>query len=140
MQIYVKSPVNKSAISADSLSISDRRLIETSLVLKDTYLAYFGIEISNQDKSWASHIVCNQCSSNLMLWKTGWKEALPFGKPMVWDEPTDHVTNCYCCVIGAQVGRKQFKSYVQYPEFLSAEKPRVPDEDIPIPQLPNLSK
>ena len=30
---------------------SDWRLIETNLVLRDTYLAYFWIEISNQDKS-----------------------------------------------------------------------------------------
>ena len=54
----------------------------TSLIEKAYYL-YFGCKIGDQVKSWAPHICCNTCASNLRQWLCKKRKVMPFGIPMV---------------------------------------------------------
>ena len=63
-----------------------------TLFVKHTYKAYFQILLGDQDKKWSSHIVCHNCEEMFRSWTQGKRKGLPFGVPMVWREPRDHVT------------------------------------------------
>ena len=47
---------------------------------KNAYRAYFQVELGNQDKKWAPHIVCSYI-------------------PMIWREPQNHFNDCYLCSV-----------------------------------------
>nr|CAI5858285.1 unnamed protein product [Callosobruchus analis] len=59
--------------------------------VKQAYLAYFGVKLGDQDKTWAPHLVCKTCTEQLRQWTTGKRKCLKFGVPMVWREPKNHV-------------------------------------------------
>ena len=68
-------------------------------IVKKAYHLYFGCKVGDQDKSWAPHICCNSCSANLCGWLNHKKRSMPFAVSMVWREPTNHVTDCYFCMV-----------------------------------------
>ena len=55
---------------------------------------YFGYKVGDEDKSWAPHFCCVTCARLLAAWAKG-SRFMPFAIPMVWREPTDHVSDCY---------------------------------------------
>lgn len=63
-------------------------------LVKKAFLAYFGVPLADQDKSWAPHKICNSCVTRLRKW-TGGKRSLNFGVPVMWLEPTNHVDDRY---------------------------------------------
>jgi len=66
--------------------------------VKKAYHLYFGCKIGDQDKSWAQHMCCSKCATNLSQWLNGKRHAMPFAVPMVWREPSNHATDCYFCM------------------------------------------
>ena len=66
------------------------------------YELYFGCKVGDQDKRWAPHVCCVNCSSLLSAWYKGTGSGLTFGVPMIWREPLDHSTNCYFCLTDIQ--------------------------------------
>lgn len=66
--------------------------------VKKLYKLYFGIKLGDQDKWWAPHICCSKCFSYLSHWASRKMKSLPFGIPMVWREPQDHIHDCYFCL------------------------------------------
>lgn len=117
------------------------RLPVTSFV-KRAYHHYFGMKIGHQEKAWAPHMVCKTCTEFLRQWTKGKKRCLKFGIPMVWREPTNHVTDCYFCAIDVTgINRKNRRS-LQYPDLESASRPVPHSDDIPVPvygELPAIS-
>lgn len=115
---------------------SQKRRITT--VIKKAYNLYFGCKIGDQDKNWAPHICCNSCGSRLVQWLNGNKPSMPFAVPMIWREPTDHVSNCYFCMVPpiAKGLTKKKKLFVQYPNIQSAIRPVPHGEGLPIPKAP----
>ena len=67
--------------------------------VKHAYLGYFGVQLGDQDKTWAPHVVCKTCTEHLREWTTGKRKSLKFGVPMVWREPTNHIDDCYFCMV-----------------------------------------
>ena len=49
-------------------------------------LAYFGVKLGDNDKSWAPHIVCKICIEHLRMWANGKTKSFRFGVPMTWPE------------------------------------------------------
>lgn len=116
--------------------LSQKRSI--TKVIKTAYSLYFGCRIGDQDKSWAPHICCNTCAANLKLWLTGKRQAMPFAVPMIWREPTDHLNNCYFCMV-PQIGKgisKKKKWTIEYPNIPSAIRPVPHGDDLPVPKVP----
>ena len=62
---------------------------------RQAYLAYFGVALGDQDKSWAAHKVCKTCLESLRLWSNRERKSLNFGVPMVWREQKNHNDNCF---------------------------------------------
>jgi hypothetical protein len=102
---------------------------------KKAYFLYFGCKVGYQDKSWAPHMHCTSCSSKLNIWVNRKGCSLLFAVPMMWMEPTNHLTDCYFCMvplIEKEITRKK-KWIVEYPNIPSGIRP-VPDCDgLPIP-------
>ena len=81
--------------------------------IKQTYHAYFGMKLGDQDKAWAPHMVCKSCTECLRQWSKGKKTSLKFGIPMVWREPRNHVSDCYFCAVDVTgINRRTVKSQV----------------------------
>ena len=101
--------------------------------IKHAYYSYFGIKLRDQDKVWAPHIVCKSCTEYIRLWTKGKKSSLKFGIPMIWREPTNHVTDCYFCAIDLTGINRKNRSSLTYPDLDSARRPVVHCEEISIP-------
>ena len=101
--------------------------------VKKAYLAYFGIKLGDQDKSWAPHSVCRTCVENLRQWTKGKRKCLSFGIPMVWREPKNHVDDCYFCCVNISGFSAKTKSAISYPNLPSAMRPVLHSDDLPIP-------
>ena len=111
--------------------------------IKRTYLAYFQMALGDQDKGWASHIVCKKCTEYLRAWTKGQKMALKFEIPLIWREPTNHVTDCYFCAVDPTGTNRNNWSSLVYPDLQSARRPVAHSEAIPVPvfkELPDIDE
>ena len=115
---------------------SQRRNI-TNFV-KQAYLAYFGMKLGDQDKSWAPHIVCKTCVENLRHWKNGQRKGLKFGVPMVWREQKNHDSDCCFCSVNVKGINRFKKRKFEYPDLESARRPVPHSDDVPIPVFTTL--
>lgn len=107
--------------------------------VKEAYLAYFGIQIGDQDKAWAPHVICEYCCRTLEGWFRGERRTMPFGVPRIWREPTDHHSDCYFCMVDPTKRRKGKNAPpIEYPDIPSSMAP-VPHNttDLPVPQPPS---
>jgi hypothetical protein len=107
-------------------------------IVRKAYHLYFGCKVGEQDKRWAPHICCNSCSANLCGWLHHKKRCMPFAVPMVWREPSNHITDCYFCMVPPlQHGTsKKKKCTVSYPNIPSAILPVPHGDGLPIPKPP----
>ena len=60
---------------------------------------------------------------------------MAFGKPMVWREMKDHITDCYFCMTNLKGINRKNKHHVQYPDVPSATKPVPHGLELPVPNL-----
>ena len=111
--------------------IRQRRNI-TSFVRR-AYKKYFEVPLGDQGKKWSPHIVCHNCEEMLRDWTKGKRKGLPFGVPMVWREPTDHITNCYFCLVNTKGVGKRNRHKIIYPSIPSAIRPVPHSEELPPP-------
>lgn len=97
------------------------------------YRAYFEIPLGDQEKKWAPHIVCHNCEEMLRDWTKGKRKGLPFGVPMVWREPRDHISDCYFCIVNTKGVGKKNRHSITYPSIPSAIRPVPHCDEIPLP-------
>ena len=94
-------------------------------VVRKAYCLYFGCKVGDQDKSRAPHICCNTCATNPQQWLNEKRKCMPFAVPMVWRNPTDHISDCYFCMtppVSKGLSRKK-KHGIQYPNIPSEIRP-----------------
>lgn len=73
-----------------------RRTITSDI--KDLYEEYFNLPV-NENVDWAPSIVCSSCTGRLSDWFNEKRPSMPFGVPMVWDNPFMHFApDCFACV------------------------------------------
>ncbi|XP_077791890.1 uncharacterized protein LOC144329130 [Podarcis muralis] len=121
-------------------TIAPNRKPVTSFIRR-AYHSYFGIKFGDQDKAWAPHMVCKACTETLRGWTNG-KRSLNFGIPVVWREPTNHVTDCYFCAVDVTGINRKNRSSLKYPDLQSASRPVAHCDEIPVPifgELPDIS-
>ena len=102
-----------------SFTLETQRRNITDFV-KRVYLAYFKVPLGDQDKRWAPHKVCKTCVETLRSWSQGKNAKLKFGVPMVWREPSNHLDDCYFCLVNVKGLNKKNKQFLQYPSIPSA--------------------
>ena len=96
------------------------------------------MDIDDQDKSWAPHVICGSYRSNLEGWLRGSGRVMSFAVPRVWREPQNHHDDCYFCNANISKYRKiKGRRAMTYPSTLSSIAP-VPHRDaIPVPYSPS---
>ena len=94
--------------------------------------------MGDQDNSWASHICCRNCATNLSQWLNGKRHAMPFAVPMVLREPSNHTTDCYFCMVPTISGgiTKKNKWTSVYPNIPPALRPVLHGAGISVPEPP----
>ena len=60
----------------------------------ETYLAYFGMPVGDQDKRRAPHVICDYCRRIFESWLGEEKRAMRFVISRIWREPLGHHTDC----------------------------------------------
>ena len=63
---------------------------------------------------------------------------MPFAVPVVWGNPTDHISDCYFCItppVSKGLSRNK-KLRIQYPNIPSAIRPVSHGEMLPVPKAP----
>ena len=104
---------------------------------KNAYRAYFQVELGDQDKKRAPHIVCKMCLENMRLWTSGKLNLLRHAIPMIWREPQNHFNDCYFCTVSiAGLNQKKCQS-VTYPRLPSVIRPVPHSDELPIPVFQN---
>jgi hypothetical protein len=99
------------------------------------YKIYFGYRME-LDRPWVPHIVCKPCVEHLRRWSVGQSKCMPFGTPMEWREPSNHIEDCYFCMINVNGFTKKTRSMIPYPNPPSVSLPLPHSSDIPIPDRP----
>lgn len=117
------------------LMVSRQKRNITSFV-RQVYLAYFGVKLGDQDKTWAPHYVCYTCVEGLRRWSKGEQHAFRFGVPMIWREPQNHTDDCYFCSTGIHGFNVKNKKNIVYPNLPSALRPVPHGPDVPVPLQP----
>ena len=111
--------------------------------IKKIYLAYFGVPLDDQDKSWVPHQVCTTCVETLRFWSQGKNAKLKFGVLMIWRKPKNHVDDCCFCLVNVKGFNKKNKQHLQYPNIHSAMRPIPHSDKVPVPifiKLPDIDE
>ena len=90
---------------------------------KKTYEEYFGVRLRHQDKSIAPYTCCKTCVKSLLEWNNKKEKKMAFGKPMVWREMKDPITDCYFCMTNLKGINCKNKRQVQYPDDPFVKRP-----------------
>lgn len=110
---------------------------ELTPLIKTAYYHYFDCKI-DEDKPWAPHICCNSCAVNLRGWLNKTVRSMPFAVPMTWREPSNHLSDCYFCMVSPLkhgMSRKK-KQTIIYPTTTSATRPVPHGDGLPVPIPP----
>lgn len=113
--------------------------LKTRIRVKEAYLEYFGMPVGDQDKPWAPHVICDYCCRTLEGWFRGEKRMMPFAVPRIWREPSNHLTDCYFCMVDPTRRRKGKNAPpIEYPDIPSSMAPVLHNQmDLPVPQPPS---
>ena len=113
--------------------------ISPGMKLVTAYSAYFGVTISDQDKTWSPHVCCGSCRSTSEGLLRGKIKCMPFAIPRIWREHTNHLNDCYFCMVDVShyMKTKSIKSII-YPSIPSSIALVPHCEDLPIPEPPVL--
>ena len=117
-------------------TIAPNRKSVTNFITR-AYHAYFGIKIAEQYKAWAPHMVCKAFTETLRGWTNG-KRSVNFGIPMVWREPTNHVTDGYLCAVDMVGINRKNRNSLKYPDLQSARHSVVHCDEISVPVFEEL--
>jgi len=107
-------------------------------MVKKAYECYFSRIVGDQGKKWAPHVCCISCATILHEWLNNKGHSVPFAHPMIWREPTNHLTDCYFCIVPPLWHgiTKRKKRTVNYRNISSAIRPLAHTEDLPVPVPP----
>ncbi|GBM31485.1 hypothetical protein AVEN_141184-1 [Araneus ventricosus] len=106
------------------------------MLIINTYHLYFGCQVSEQDKPWASRSCCTQCARNLGAWVKGTRKRMSFATSMIWCEPKNHIDECYICIAKIKGFSAKSKHKIKYPNLHSAMRPVTHNDELPVPKPP----
>ena len=113
---------------------ADKRKSRTNFVRK-AYYTYFGMKLEDQDKPWATYVVCKSWVKSLRQWTKGTRKPMGFGKSMVWREPPNHVDDCYFYSIDVTGVNKKKRKSLNYQDFPSTIRPVAHSDDVSLSEF-----
>lgn len=102
--------------------------------VKQNFKKYFNVKLGDQDKPWAPHTVCLNCTVRLSAWARGEDRSMPFATPMVWREQINHNSDCYFCLTDTFGFNMKNKHDIKYPDVRSVTKPVLHSKELPVPE------
>ncbi|GBM28834.1 hypothetical protein AVEN_43558-1 [Araneus ventricosus] len=95
-------------------------------------------KLGDQVKDWAPNVCCRTCATTISKWLRDKRKSMPFSVSMIWREPTNHIDDCYFCMVPPASGgfNKKKKRTIEYPNIPSALRPVFHGEGLPIPEPP----
>ena len=97
--------------------------------------ALFGLQSGwSRQELGSPFLLCDMCQASRGMGKDS--RSMPFAIPMVWREPTDHVSDCYFCLTSITSVTAKSKHTVQYPNLPSAMRPVHHSAELPLPKPP----
>lgn len=101
------------------------------------YEQYFNIPVI-RSVQWTPAIACTTCVNQLQKWSKGVIESMPFGIPMLWSDPGEHVPDqCYVCVNNIKgLNRRKARQH-EYKGVPSVQLPLPHSENVPVPKRPS---
>ena len=118
-----------------TLQLNRKRISE---FVKCAHLAFFKVMLGDQDKAWASHIVCKQCIKHLRQWTKKDRKSLCFVISIFWFEPKNHFDNCYFFAVNTKGINRKNSNLLVYPNLQSAIRPISHCNEIPVPVFKGL--
>ena len=98
------------------------------------------VAFANEKKSISSQVkkAYNLYFGCKVGWLNGKRPSMPLAVSMVWREPSNHINDCYFCLVSPLSGRitKQRKSRIVYPNIPSALRPVPHGEGLTISEPP----
>ena len=85
------------------------------------------------------HTCCAGHAPGLCVGGTNGKRSLNFWIPMVWREPTNHVTDCYFCAVDVTGINRKNRGSLRSPDLQSARCPVAHCDEIPVPIFGDLA-
>ena len=102
------------------------------------YRLYFGMNIGDQDKYWAPHVICGSYRSNLEGWLMGSGRFMLFAVPRVWREPQNSYDDRYFCIINiSKYHYVRGKRAMTKPSIRSTIAPVPHSDALPVPSPPS---
>ena len=102
------------------------------------YSLYFGMDIGDQDKSWAPHVICGSCRSNLEGWLRDSGRVMLLAVSRVWREPQNHHDDCYFYKVNILKYRKvRGRRTMTYPSIPSSIAPVPHSDALSVPNPPS---
>ena len=114
----------------------EQRRVKITEFVKKVYYAYFGVKLGDQDKPWVSHVACKSCIEHLREWthkKRKTRLAFALESPMFWREPSNHLNDCYFCMVHVAGKSSRTLSKVEYSSIPSVIRPVSHSNDLPVP-------
>ena len=102
---------------------------EITKKVEKQYLQHFGVEIGDQDKPWAAHVICEGCQDKFRRWESDALSSFKFGVPMLQREPTNCINNCYFCMV------KTVGFLIKYQNIPSVIRPLTHSSEVPTPSI-----
>ena len=88
--------------------------------------------IGDQDKTQSPHVCCKSGRLTLEGWLRGEIKCMPFAILRIWREPTNHLNDCYSCMVDVSRYRKsKDRRSIVYPSIPSSIAPVPHCEDLP---------
>ena len=103
------------------------------------YRIYFAMDMGDQDKAWAPHVICGTCRTNLEGWLRGSKvcTGMSFAVPRAWRELQNHHDDCYFRMINIlKYSKVSGRRAMIYPSIASSIAPVPHNEALPAPTPP----
>ena len=91
------------------------------------------LKIRNQDEPWAPYAICKISQVNFIYWESGPSSSFKFGVPMIWQEPTNCINDCYPCLVKTAEFNVKNKQLLKYPNILSVICPVTHLLEVPTP-------
>ena len=105
--------------------------------MKRLYYAYYKCAVSDQDKYWAPHFCCLDCSTKLSKWFAGKNMSMGFAVPIVWRKLEDHIKDCYFCLTKTEGYNQKTKKCIAFPSLPSAIRSVPHSVELQIPKPPS---
>ena len=105
--------------------------------INQIYQLYFNLPRGDQDKFWATLVICKAYPSGLHDWYKKRKTSMPVLIPMIWRQTKDHLTDCYPCRINVTGYSTKNKYKIEFSNLNSAMWFVRHTEGLPIPFPPD---